>query len=93
MSSFFKSDQLDVRLTLNGFNITLELSIAIGIHISLSKLKESRRHILDLPSLIAGLQASYNRKEYLFASVFSLLYTYKSNSSIGSYKESTSCPF
>jgi hypothetical protein len=88
-----RSDQLDVRLMLNGFNATLESSIAKGIHIRLSKLKESRRYILDLPSLIAGLQASYNRKGYLFVSVFSFLYTYKSNSLIGSYKESTSRPF
>jgi hypothetical protein len=62
---------------LNRFNATLELSTAIGIHIGLSKLKESRRHTLDLPSLMAGLQASYNGKGYLFASVSSLLYTYK----------------
>jgi hypothetical protein len=78
---------------LNGFNATLELSIAIGIHIRLSGLKESRRHTLALPSLMAGLQASYNGKGYLFVSVFSLLYTYKSNSLIGSHKESTSRPF
>ena len=77
----------------NGFSATLELSIATGIRIGLSKLKESRRHTLDLPSLIAGLQASYNGKGYLFVFVFSLLYTYKSNSSIGSYKESASRPF
>jgi hypothetical protein len=78
---------------LNRFNATLELSIAIGIYIGLSRLKESRRYTLALPSLIAGLQASYNRKGYLFVSVFSLLYTYKPNSLIGSHKESISRPF
>ena len=71
----------------------LELSIATGIHIGLSKLKESRHHILDLPSLIVGLLASYNGKGYLFVSVFPLLYIYKFNRLAGSYEESTSRPF
>ena len=78
---------------LNGFNAALESSIAKGIYIGLSKLKESRRYTLDLPSLTASLQASYNGKGYLFVSVFPLLYIYKSNSLIGSYEESTSRPF
>jgi hypothetical protein len=78
---------------LNRFNATLELFIATGIHIELSKLKKSRHYTLDLPSLIASLQASYNRKGDLFVSVFSFLYIYKSNSLISSYKESTSRPF
>jgi hypothetical protein len=93
MRSLTKSRQLDVRLTRNGFNTTLELFIATSIHIRLSELKESRHHIPDLPSLMVGLLASYNRKGYLFVSVFPLLYIYKSNSLAGSYKESTSRPF
>jgi hypothetical protein len=93
MSSFSKSDLLDVRLMQSGFNAMLVLSIAIGTHIELFKLKANKRHILSLLSLVDGLQASYNEREYLFVYVIFLLYAYKSNSLIGSYKESISCSF
>jgi hypothetical protein len=57
------------------------------------RVEGSRHHTLDLPFPMVGLQASYSEKGYLFVSVFSLLFIYKYNSFIGSYKESTSCPY
>ena len=80
MSSLSKSVQLDVRLMLSGFTVMLVSFMVISIHIGLSKLRVNQRHTLDLPSLVVGLQASYNEKGSLFRSVSSLLYTYKSNS-------------
>jgi len=92
ISSSTKSVQLDVRLMPSGSTVTLVSFIAISIYIRLFKLKANKRYTLDLPSLLVGLQASCNKKGSLFRSVSSLLYTYKSNSFTGSYKESTSRP-
>jgi hypothetical protein len=77
MNSFSRSGLLDERLMPSGFNVMLALYMATCIHIKLSGLKANRLHILDLLSLVVGLQASYNRRGYLFMYVSLLLNVYK----------------